>query len=107
MSHLYIEVNGVPVPEADTLSWGRWMEHARQEGTHHVGHDVVGDVRISTVFLGVNHSFFGEELPILYETMIFGGPLDGEQERYPLRVLAAEGHARWVERVKKAALATN
>jgi hypothetical protein len=32
-------------------------------------------VEVSTVFLGVDHNFFGVGGPILFETMIFGGDL--------------------------------
>lgn len=39
----------------------------------------IGEVLISTVFLGINHSWGGE--PIWFETMIFGGQHDGHQTR--------------------------
>ena len=35
--------------------------------------------------------------------MVFGGPLNGEQERYETRAQAEAGHRMWVERVKIAA----
>lgn len=38
-------------------------------------------IKLSTVFLGVNHNWFGGK-PILFETMIFGGQRDGEKYRY-------------------------
>jgi hypothetical protein len=36
----------------------------------------IGTVRISTVFLGLDHNFLREGPPILLETMIFGGRHD-------------------------------
>ena len=51
------------------------------------------DIRVSTVFLGFNHAPLGSETPILWETMIFGGPNDQEyQERYTSYEDAVEGH---------------
>lgn len=59
----------------------------------------VGDVVISTVFLGMDHSFGMGGPPILFETMVFGGLLDKEQERYSTREEAKAGHKAMVERV--------
>lgn len=78
--------NAVPVP--DVLTWARWME----TGEGHLADDTVGDVRVSTVFLGIDHSDNGGP-PVLWETMVFGGPLDDEQERYTSREDALRGHA--------------
>lgn len=50
-------------------------------------------VRVSTVFLGLDHSF-GAGPPVLWETMIFGGDHDEYQERYTSYEDAVEGHAR-------------
>ena len=48
---------------------------------------------VSTVFLGIDHSF-GEGPPILWETMIFDGPHDQFQERYTSKEEAIAGHER-------------
>lgn len=97
MSDKYIEKEGKPVLEPDLMTWARNFERADR----HVAQDKIGDVRISTVFLGIDHSF-GHGHPLLYETMVFGGPLDQEQERYSTREDALAGHAATVERVKAA-----
>jgi hypothetical protein len=67
-----------------------------------VGKDVVGESRVSTVFLFIDHQW-GEGPPLLFETMVFGGPLDMDCERYSTWEQAEEGHARWVQKVKEAA----
>jgi len=64
----YILVDRVPVPCPDLFKWGRFMEEAER----HVAETMVEGVRVSTVFLGLDHEF-GEGPPILFETMIFGG----------------------------------
>ena len=65
----------------------------------HVGDDTVEGIRISTVFLGIDHSFGG--VPILFETMIFGGVHDDYQERYCTWIEALAGHKRAVELVNE------
>lgn len=57
--------------------------------------------RISTVFLQVNHAF-GDGPPILFETMVFGGPLDGLQDRYATVQEAWQGHDAMAEQVREA-----
>jgi hypothetical protein len=54
---------------------------------------------VSTVFLGLDHALIpGDGSPIVFETMVFGGPFDQEQERYCTWADAEAGHARWVEK---------
>jgi hypothetical protein len=36
---------------------------------------------VSTIFLGIDHALYDDILPILFETMVFGGPLDHQQFR--------------------------
>lgn len=98
MSGRYIlDDNNNPIPCNDLITWGRWP-HNRQ-----VRNDIVGDVRVSTVFLGLDYSF-GEsnEHPILWETMIFGGEHDQYQERYSSLKMAIEGHEKALKLVQGA-----
>lgn len=60
-----------------------------------------GDVRVSTVFLGLDHRF-GDGPPLLFETMAFVGHDDVGMERYSTWQEAEEGHARWVAKIFKA-----
>ncbi len=95
MTDKYILEGKKPIPEPDLMAWGRWFEAADR----YVGKTDVGEVHISTVFLGLNHCF-GEGPPVLFETMVFGGDLDQEQERYTTWDEAEAGHAAMVGRVK-------
>jgi hypothetical protein len=63
-----------------------------------VNKTTIGDVRISTVFLGLDHGIY-EDKPMLFETMIFGGEYDDYQERYSTWEEAEEGHQRACELV--------
>jgi hypothetical protein len=58
------------------------------------------DVSISTVWLGIDHSYMGEGPPIIFETMVFGGSLDQETWRYASARAAQIGHDEVVKLVK-------
>jgi hypothetical protein len=64
----------------------------------------IGQSRISTVFLSMDHGLaglIGDGSPVLFETMVFGGEHDEYQERYHTYDEAEEGHKRIVEMVDK------
>jgi hypothetical protein len=99
--HLYIlDEDNRPVAVRDVLAWGMWFEDANRV----VGWtQITSEILVSTVFLGVDHRHFGKGPPILFETMIFGGPLDQEMHRYSSWDDAATGHAAAVRRAREAA----
>jgi hypothetical protein len=72
-------------------------EFARMFANNRVAETMIGDVRVSTVWLGVDHNFSGKGPPLIFETMVFGGDLDGECYRYPTETDALKGHASWVK----------
>jgi len=101
MSDKYVlDEAGNPVPCDNLLEWGRWFENAGSK--RQVARDSVNGANVSTVFLGLDHSW-GDGPPLLFETMIFGGPHDQYQERYSTRAEAIEGHARAVALAGEAA----
>lgn len=58
-------------------------------------------ILVSTVFLGLDHNW-GRGPPLLFETLIFGGPLHDEMWRYPTWDAAVAGHTAAVQAVKSA-----
>ena len=84
----------------DWEKWSAWLEE--NDLKRHVADELVGEVRVSTVFLGVDHAYGGRRSgpPMLFETMVFGGSLDGEQERCTTWEQAEAMHKNMVERVK-------
>ena len=56
---------------------------------------------VSTVFLGLDHGWDDNRPPVLFETMVFGGSLDQERERYCTLDEAVAGHERMVQCVKE------
>lgn len=59
-----------------------------------VGYGVVGPFRVSTVWLGLNHSFSSDSPPLIFETMVFrrSSYSDVYCARYPTEALARKGH---------------
>jgi len=59
---------------------------------------------VSTVFLGIDHNFSGQENPLLFETMVFPSEenfKDLECERYSTKEQAVEGHKKMVRKWEK------
>lgn len=82
---------GEPVPCPDVLEWGAWFG---DNDNRRLKRDEVGNVLVSTVFLGLDHSHGMDGPPVLWETMIFGSPAHNDyQERYCTREEALAGHA--------------
>lgn len=77
MSDKYILKDKVAVLEPDLLTWAKWFESTENRIVRKCQ---IGDSEVSTVFLGIDHAFGGGQ-PLLFETMVFGGPLDEEQRR--------------------------
>jgi hypothetical protein len=94
MTEMYFDRNGKPI----TLwEWAALMESGADR---HVADDMVGQVRVSTVWLGLNHNW-GPGPPLIFETMVFGGVLDEHQWRYHSEVAALAGHDQAVTMVRK------
>ena len=89
MKHLYyvLDNDGNPIP---ATTFGAIATLTDQD--HVVEKTKIGQVEVSTVFLGLDHSFCKGGDPVLWETMIFGGEHDGEQWRYTSRKEAIAGH---------------
>ncbi len=94
-NYYYNLVNGKPIP----VSFKEWIFQDKKESWRVGLTDCGNNVTVSTVFLGLNHNW-GDGEPLLYETMVFGGKLHNEMERYSTVEQAREGHERMVQRVK-------
>lgn len=89
---LWILENKVPKPVDDFEVWCRWAEDRRnvRVALDCIERTDADPVRVSTVFVGIDLSFYGP--PLLFESMVFGGPLDLEQHRYCTWEEAERGH---------------
>ena len=94
MAWYILDNNNKPVPKP-TMEAAEWMEEnlERKKVAYDELKDLNGDdIRVSTVFLGLDHSWNSKEL-VLWETMIFGGEYDqGYQKRYTTYEHALKGH---------------
>ena len=95
-----ILVDGKPVPSGgvETMDW------LKVDTNRIIGLYETDDVSVSTVFCGIDQTFgIGDLDPEWFETLVRGGPLSWEIERYETIEQAREGHEAMVERVKGAA----
>lgn len=64
----------------------------------------MGDMSVSTIFLGVEHGRDNKDRPILFETMISGGKYDDSTVRYVDWESARSGHDACVEKIRDDAI---
>src|SRR5262249_14676485 len=86
---------GDPEPCEDLLRWAHFLEYderriVRQQRWRSVD-PAVGEVFVSTVFLGIDHNF-GDGPPVLWETMAWIGDEEICQRRWTRRTDAIAGH---------------
>jgi hypothetical protein len=83
---------------ADFLEWAKWM----QSNNRTIAKTEIGELFVSTVFLGIDHSF-ASSTPILFETMVFKGKhsVDDICERYATYDEALEGHNKIVKKLEE------
>src|ERR1700684_1996349 len=77
--------------------WSKQREEMRKSNTKHVASDEINGKWVSTVWLGVNHSFLRKEPPLIFETMIHNIEKDeweDYEERYSTWKEAEEGHQK-------------
>ena len=75
-----LDKNHKPYKVDDVLKWGKGFESIENRC---VALYEKGDIRISTVFLGLDHNYCETGPPLLFETMVFdkaGGPMDETME---------------------------
>ena len=99
MSRWYIlDNNNNPVIASSITEAGAWIEKNPERKV--VKQEHIGDIFISTVFLGLDHAW-DSGTPVLWETMIFGGEHDQYQERYTSHKDALEGHEKALTLITK------
>ena len=79
------------------ISSEKLSELWKQPSYKRVGYTSSDGIDVSTVWLGIDHSFTPGP-PIIFETLVFGGQYDQDGERYCTEQEAIEGHERWVRK---------
>lgn len=95
MRNLYIlDKWGRPKVCHDVIQWASWWETTDRSLVYT---EITNKIRVDTSFLGIDHNFSDKGKPILWETMIFGGPHDGWSNRYASTRDARKGHKEAVK----------
>lgn len=84
----------------DFITWGKYMwegDNRRVAFTQ-----ITSEIEVSTVFLGIDHRIYGRGPPVLFETLVFGGPVDGSCARYTSYDDAETGHHMMVAKARAA-----
>ncbi len=84
----------------DTLEWGQFMAYDQRRKIQLT--TVNEECEVSTVFLGLDAQFSASQdaPPVLWETMVFGGPMHSANYRYTSREAAVEGHTKMLDKVR-------
>lgn len=91
-----------PVLELDRQAWADWIVDPAHRAALHVAVNDTPLSRISTMFVGFEDDESQGPEPLVWETRVDHGPLDGLRERYPDRAQAHLGHHLIVTRVREA-----
>ena len=102
MSDKYILDGKIPKKTDNLIEWIKFIESIDSRQVART--NLTDDIYISTVFLGIDHAIPGFDTePVLFETLVFGGPWDGECERYCSWEQAEKGHKRMCKKILEAA----
>lgn len=83
------------------LQWAEWFENAERHVAKTTMTKLGTPIEVSTVFLGLDHRMGGPGKPLLFETLVFGGPMDGHMDRCCTWQEAEEQHIKTLEILKE------
>jgi len=94
------------IEKPDFFEWANWFEKNYEHSLRIVKQETVWiwffPKFVSTVFLGIDHNLFSEEVPILFETMVFDNAGNDElTNRYATWEEAQKGHQEIVRYLKR------
>ena len=97
----YIFVNG-KIKSVSLSQWSLWFNDFENRK---IDRTIISDnVYVSTIFLGIDHSFnlenWNDEKPILFESMVMGGKFSNMGWRYSSCGEAKRGHWLIVDRIR-------
>lgn len=92
MNMYFLDDEHNPVRMDDIREWDddRYIKNRRVDRTE------VGEATVSTVFLGIDYGYIPNAVPVLFETMIFGGENSDWCQRYCTWSEAKTGHDKVV-----------
>ena len=86
--------------DGNPISLDRWIELFHDKSYQQIAASTIGDVFVSTVWMGIDHGHGYSDWPIIFETMLFGPDGEGgECYRYCTKEDARAGHEEIVEQL--------
>lgn len=90
--------DGTITPTNDTLAWGMWFENFKNRQIDYT--KITNEIEVSTVALGLDHSYNPNGPPMIFESMSFGYD-DEIQRRYSTLEEAKVGHNEIVKEIRE------
>jgi hypothetical protein len=101
MPNRYYKLEGqTPVAVESFIEWTLWMASADTG----VMYNELNDCLVSTKFVGIDlnpGSSNSQSQPMVFETLVMGGVLDGKKNRYPTWDDAIQGHLKICTEISK------
>jgi hypothetical protein len=101
MSRYFILRDGEVIEEPDYSTWSAWYESSFKD-VELIAEDDLGGSVVTTRFLSMAMSLAQNSPPMIFETVVRGGWMDNEKERFATLQEAMTGHKTWVRRVREA-----
>lgn len=99
MGRHYILHDGKLVEENDHATWLDWVDRCYPQ-VECLARTETASATVLTRFLAVNLTLAEDQTPLLFETSVNGGWLDGQREKFATPEAARAGHLAWVDRVR-------
>lgn len=99
MGRYYILRDGKLVEESNHSAWLEWVEND-YPNVSCLARTQTASATVVTRFLAVNLTLADDHAPLLFETRVTGGWLDGQREKFTTPDAARAGHLSWVDRVR-------
>ena len=90
MDKYILNKDNITIKCNDLRKWGQWFEN--NKNLRCVALHQLNNLKVSTVFLGIDHNWSEKGPPLLFETMIFGGVYNQTCQRYSTYIEALKGH---------------
>ncbi len=101
MGRYYLLRDGEVVEEQDPSEWLKWVENDYHKVSC-IAQTGTAQATVQTHFLAINLTLAKDEPPLLFETRVSGGWLDGHREKFATLEDARSGHLACVDRVRAA-----
>ncbi|MHC5859564.1 hypothetical protein [Nostoc sp.] len=104
MPNHYYKLDGkTPVATESFIDWNLWITSSNFADTT-VMHNEFNDYIVSTRFVGIDlnpGSSNSNSQPMVFETLVMGGALDGKRNFYPTWDDAIQGHLKICTQISK------